>query len=45
VEGLWTSRRFINDVQRLEAIEKRTGKKLTRGWLWRYIGSPTTLKK
>ncbi len=45
VEGLWTSRRFVNDAQRIEAIEKRIGKKLKRGWLWRYIGSPTTLKK
>jgi hypothetical protein len=45
VEGLWTSRRFANDMQRIDAIEKRIGKKLKRGWLWRYIGSPTTLKK
>lgn len=39
--ALWTSRRFGNDEQRLAAIEKRIGKKLKRGWCWRYLGSPS----
>ncbi len=39
--GLWGNRRFGNDMERLSAIHKRIGKKLKRGWCWRYFGSPS----
>ena len=40
VEGIWTSRRYRNDDERVVAIEKRTGKRLKRGWLRTHFGSP-----
>lgn len=39
-EGVWTSRRYKNDDERLIAIEKRTGKKPGRTWLRNKFGSP-----
>ncbi len=39
--GIWTRKCFENDAQRLAAIERRLGKKLKRGWCWRYFGSPS----
>ena len=41
VAGIWTSRRYANDDERLTAIEKRIGKRLKRGWCWTHFGSPS----
>ncbi len=40
VEGIWMSRRYQNDDERVTAIEKRIGKRLKRGWLRTHFGSP-----
>ena len=40
VEGIWRSRRYKNDDERVIAIEKRIGKRLKRGWLRTHLGSP-----
>ena len=39
-EGIWRSRRYRNDDQRVTAIEKNIGKKIKRGWLRTHFGSP-----
>lgn len=41
IDGLWRSRRYKNDAKRLAAIEKRTGRKFKRSWLWGRYGSPS----
>ena len=43
IEGIWASRHYTNDDQRLIAIEKNTGKKFSRGWLRLKFGSPHKL--
>lgn len=45
MEGVWQSRRYRNDDERLTAIEKRIGKKVGRAWLWHKFGSPKSGKK
>ena len=40
IEGIWTSRRYKNDDTRMAEIEKRTGRKFKRTWLWNKFGSP-----
>ena len=40
MRGIWTSRRYKNDDERLVAIEKRTGRKFRRTWLWNRYRSP-----
>ena len=40
MEGIWASRRYKNDDQRLVAIEKNTGRKFSRAWLRLKFGSP-----
>ena len=40
MRGIWTSRRYKNDDERLVAIEKRTGRKFKRTWLWNRYRSP-----
>jgi len=40
MEGIWHSRRYHNDDERLTAIAARTGKKPSRAWLWNRFGSP-----
>lgn len=44
MEGVWQSRRYRNDDERLTAIEKRIGKKVGRAWLWHKFGSPKSGK-
>ena len=39
-EGIWRSRRYRNDDQRVTAVEKNIGKKIKRGWLRTHFGSP-----
>lgn len=38
--GVWFSRQYANDDERVTAIEKRIGRKLKRSWLWNRYGSP-----
>ena len=40
MRGIWNSRRYNNDDERLTAIEKRTGRKFKRTWLWNRYHSP-----
>lgn len=40
IEGIWQSRRYANDDERVVAVHKRTGKKLSRAWLRLHFGSP-----
>ena len=40
MEGIWSSRRYNNDDERMVAIEKRTGRKFKRTWIWNKLGSP-----
>ena len=40
IEGIWGSRRYKNDNERLIAIEKNTGKRISRQWLRLRLGSP-----
>ena len=40
MRGIWTSRRYKNDDERLVDIEKRTGRKFRRTWLWNRYRSP-----
>lgn len=41
MRGIWNSRRYKNDDERMVAIEKRTGRKFKRTWLWNRYRSPT----
>ncbi len=40
IEMIWQSRRYKNDDERVVAVHKRTGKKLSRTWLYLHFGSP-----
>lgn len=40
IGGIWHSRRYGNDDERIAAIQKRTGRKFKRSWLWGKYGSP-----
>ena len=40
MRGIWNSRRYNNDDERMVAIEKRTGRKFKRTWLWNRYRSP-----
>lgn len=40
MRGIWNSRRYKNDDERMVAIEKRTGRKFKRTWLWNRYNSP-----
>lgn len=44
IDGIWHSRHYKNDKERLVAIEKRTGRKFKRTWLWNKCGSPSGQK-
>ncbi len=40
IQGIWQSRKLANDAERAVAVEKRTGKKISKAWLRLQFGSP-----